>query len=204
MRTIENVIFDMGGVLMTFEPEKYASYHTTSPADAKLVADALFLTPEWWQLDAGAMGEETAERCCAERLPERLHGALHETLAHWDENREPIEAMNDLAMRLKHAGLGLYLLSNAGVRFSRLGKSLPIYPYLDGYVVSAYEHVVKPDPAIYEILCTRYDLDPESCLFVDDVQRNIEGAAIAGMQGYRFDGDEPALERFLAERDVRL
>lgn len=201
---IENVVFDMGGVLMYFEPERYARAHTTSDEDARLVADALFCTPEWWQLDGGVIGEETVERCSRERLPERLHPALHETFAHWDEGRRPMDDMNDLVERLRRTGMGLYLLSNAGTRFERFGPTLPCFHCFDGCVVSAFEHLVKPDPAIFALLCERYGLDPATCLFVDDSQRNVEGARLAGMRGFRYDGDEPALEGFLLEHGVEM
>ena len=53
--------------------------------------------------------------------------------------------------------------------------------------------MVKPDAAIYELFCERYGVSPESCLFIDDMERNVEGARRVGMQGYRFDGDVAAL-----------
>ncbi len=63
---------------------------------------------------------------------------------------------------------------------------------MDGSVVSAFERIVKPDPAIYLLLCERYGIDPATCLFVDDVQDNCRGAEAAGMQAFRYAGEGAA------------
>ena len=102
---------------------------------------------------------------------------------------------NDLARRLHQAGYDLYLLSNAGVRFDRAKGRIPVLPLLSGWVVSAYEHLMKPDPAIYALLCQRYGLEPSACLFVDDSQDNVEDARRAGMSAYRFTTAEQTSRR---------
>ena len=62
--------------------------------------------------------------------------------------------------------------------------------------------MVKPDEAIYQLFCERYGLEPASCLFVDDLRRNVVGAQRAGMQGYRYDGDVEALRTFIRAQEV--
>ena len=49
--------------------------------------------------------------------------------------------------------------------------------------------MIKPDPGIYRYLLERYGLKAEECLFVDDVQANVNGAVAVGMQAFRFTGD---------------
>lgn len=58
---------------------------------------------------------------------------------------------------------------------------------------------MKPDPAIFTLLCDRYELDPATCVFVDDNLDNCEGARIAGMHPFHFSGDVSALEDFIAD-----
>ena len=65
---------------------------------------------------------------------------------------------------------------------------------MKGRVVSAEEKLMKPDPAIYELLCRRYGLVPAECLFVDDNADNCRGAEVAGMRSFHFTGDAAALE----------
>lgn len=200
---IENVIFDMGQVLLRFDGMMFARVFTDSEEDAVLLDEALFSSPAWPLLDSGTISEETMEMVAGNRLPERLHANLREAMADWDLHQPAIPETNELASRMKDAGLGLYLLSNAGVRFRRARNRIPCYPLLDGCVVSAFERLMKPDPRIYRLVCDRFGLAAESCLFVDDNPDNVEGAGVAGMQGYVFD-DAAGLERFMAERGMSL
>ena len=69
----------------------------------------------------------------------------------------------------------------------------PLYPFLDwfdGLVISGREGLVKPDAAIYRLLLERYGLRAEECLFIDDVERNIQGARAVGMQAVLFTNPE--------------
>ena len=59
---------------------------------------------------------------------------------------------------------------------------------------------MKPDPAIYRRLCDRFSLEASESLFIDDLQRNIEGAQSIGMSGYCFqDGDVARLRAYLKD-----
>ena len=53
-------------------------------------------------------------------------------------------------------------------------------------LVSAEEKLVKPDPAIFRRLCDKFGLQMDECVFVDDLQKNVDGAVACGMQGYCF------------------
>lgn len=186
MARIRNVVFDMGQVLLRFDGMLFSRAFTSSEEDARALDDALFSNPSWALLDAGVISEDTMFAIARRRLPERLWPSLEDAAANWDLHQPAIDQTNDLARRLHQAGYDLYLLSNAGVRFDRAKGRIPVLPLLSGWVVSAYEHLMKPDPAIYALLCQRYGLEPSACLFVDDNQDNVEGARRAGMSAYRF------------------
>lgn len=184
--TVGNIVFDMGGVLMTFDSRRFSRIFTDNDDDAALLDRALFARTEWSLLDAGVISHETMARIAAAALPERLLPNLRECIAHWPEHSEPIVPTNDLAARLSRAGYGLYLLSNASTRIDEQLDHCPAYPLMAGRVVSAEERLMKPDPAIFQLLCERYDLDPATCLFVDDNLNNCRGAEVAGMQSFHF------------------
>ena len=193
-RNLRAVIFDMGNVLMTFDGPYFSSCFTDTPEDAAMLDGALFGSPLWTLLDSGTISHETMRRYALAHLPERLHPSLDECLEHWPERSRPIEATNELGIRLKREGYGVYVLSNANTRImDQLGHA-PIAPHLDGCVVSAQERIMKPDPAIFRLLCDRYHLDPASCLFVDDNADNCEGARVAGMHAHHFTGNVGELE----------
>lgn len=194
LKPVRNVIFDMGGVLMNFDGPYFASLFTETPEDAALLNAALFGSTTWALLDSGTISHDTMARYARAHLPERLHPNLAECIAHWPERSEPLAPTNDLAIRLKREGYGIYLLSNASTRIMEQLAHAPALPHLDGYVVSGFERIMKPDPAIYHLLCLRYRLDPAECLFVDDNADNCEGARTAGMRTFHFTGDAVALE----------
>lgn len=68
-------------------------------------------------------------------------------------------------------------------------------------VVSGYEGVMKPEAAIFRILCERAGVAPEDCLFIDDSPKNVAGARMAGMAAHHFTGAE-ALARDLRARGL--
>lgn len=193
-RKLRAIVFDMGNVLMTFDGPTLAAHFTSTPEDTALLNDALFGSTSWALLDSGTISYETMARVAAAHLPERLHPNLAECLEHWPEFSEPIEAVNDLGIRLKDEGYKVYVLSNANTNIMRQLGHAPVTPLLDGYLVSARERIMKPDPAIFSLFCERFNLPPESCLFVDDNADNCEGARVAGMHAYHFTGDVAELE----------
>lgn len=200
-RTIKNVVFDMGGVLMYFSGIEFARKFTEGEKDAQSLDEALFRNPSWALLDAGAIDTDTMERVAAARLPERLHPNLHACIHGWYKHRRNIPGTNDIVARLHEAGYGCYLLSNAGTNFMAFKDDIPAFSHMDGWVVSAFVRLMKPDPRIYRLLTDEYGLDPAECLFVDDNADNVRGAEVAGMQGHVFTTPE-ALEADLRARGL--
>ena len=66
----------------------------------------------------------------------------------------------------------------------------PIFQLLEGEVISSEEKIIKPDNAIYERLCQKYNLLPEECLFADDRMENVVAAQNLGMQAICFEDAE--------------
>ena len=184
-----NFVFDMGGVLMDFDAARLASRGVDSPEDAELIRRALYASPSWALLDAGAISESTMEEIAMARLPERLWEAMLDGFSDWERHVPAFPEMNEEVARLHEQRYGCYLLSNAGTRWWRMKEYIPAMAVMDGFVVSAFERVMKPDPMIYTILCERYRIDPTTCVFVDDNADNCRGAERCGMRSYHYDGD---------------
>ena len=194
---VKNVVFDMGGVLLKWDPVGMARAVCDSSEDAERLSKAVFGSQEWVLQDADAVDAQTVAWTSKQRVPARLHDAVDKLVFHWHDDRVFMPHTAELIHALKAQGYGIYLLSNAGVAFGEYKSQLPAYECFDGMVVSCYEHVIKPDARIYQTLLNRYGLDPATCVFVDDVERNAEGARRVGMQGWRFDGSVEALRYFL-------
>lgn len=94
--------------------------------------------------------------------------------------------MRELLTQLKSEGFKLYGLTNWCSKVYTTIDQYPIFKLLDGYVISSEEHLIKPEPAIYQCLFDRFQLKPEETLFADDRAENIEGGRALGMQGIVF------------------
>jgi 2-haloacid dehalogenase len=93
----------------------------------------------------------------------------------------------DLVRRLKADGVPLYLLTNMPAEVFRARRArFDVLQQFDGAVVSGDEGVLKPSPESFEILVSRFDLEPASTIFIDDSEINVRGARAAGFQAHHF------------------
>jgi putative hydrolase of the HAD superfamily len=122
-------------------------------------------------------------------------------MKNWHCMMKTMPGMADIVSDLKKRGLKIYLLSNTSLRFYRYYRNVEVFRLFDGFVISARERLVKPDPAIFRRTCERFHLVPQECLFVDDVQENVDSAAGVGMNGHRFAGAEE-LRSFLENERI--
>ena len=196
---IRNIIFDFGAVLLDWSPE-----HLFKPYFNDGEKMRHFLTevcPYSWNatVDAGKSTEDaTAERVAL--FPE-WEKEIRMYYGQWEKmmNGE-IPGMREVVESLKKKGYGVYGLSNWSaetfVPFVR--DKYPVLKLLDGYVVSGFEKVKKPDPRLYHILLDRYGLKADECLFIDDSPDNIAAGEALGIRGIVFSSPMELKER-LAE-----
>ena len=188
-----NVVFDFGAVLFTWRPiEIVASAfpdRAATTADAKQLAHAMFSHEDWRDYDRGLLDMDAV----VARLSDRL--ALdHATVQRLVQNigaclvpiAETVAVLHSLQAR-KQAGegvRGLYFLSNMPRPYAReLEQQHAFLQHFDGGIFSGDVRLSKPDPAIYRMLQERYQLAPESIVFIDDLQANVQAARALGWQG---------------------
>ena len=200
---IRHIIFDMGGVLREWNPDKFLNSCGLPPEDRDLLMREIFQGVEWPMQDFGLITEEeTLERVCR-RIPERLYSAAEKLILHWEDLSEPIPGMADAIGRLKARGYGIWLLSNASRRHGEYWGKIPGSEYFDGLVISAFEGVLKPDLTMYRTILKRFGLKAEECVFTADMPVNVAGALAAGMDGIVFKGTEDFI-RELQKRGVQI
>jgi 2-haloacid dehalogenase len=181
------VVFDLGGVLIDWDPR----YLYRSLFDGDEAAMEAFLaevtTPEWnQQQDAGRPWSEAVEALAREH-PEKqeLIAAFWER---WTETLgEAIGPTVEILDELRRAGVRLFALSNWSAETFPLAR--PRYPFLEwfeGIVISGELGLVKPDARIFRHLLERYGLDAASTVFIDDSEANVGAARELGMTGIRF------------------
>lgn len=192
-----NIIFDMGGVLVHYDPNAIAAHLDLTAEDRDTLLRETCYSVEWIRLDRGSISQEDAAAAMKARLPRRLHGAADRLLSWWELELRPMEGMEELLSELKELGYGLYLLSNASALQPEYFSRLPVDRYLDGRVVSAFFGVLKPQREIFDVLLQKYGLAAEECFFIDDSNANVEGALCAGIAGTVFTGDVSRLRREL-------
>lgn len=200
---IRNIVFDMGQVLIHWNPHLLLTPFPLKPEEEALVIRELFQSVEWVQLDRGTITEEAAAASVCGRLPESLHPCVRQVVSHWhDRTLIPMEGMAELLQELKEMGLRIYLLSNANRKLRSYFPRIPGSEYFDGLMVSAEEGLLKPQHEIFEALLSRFGIRAEECFFVDDAPANVEGALEAGISGTVFYGDVPRLRRELRKAGI--
>lgn len=197
---VKNIVFDMGNVLLAYNPQEYVKKVLHNPNAEKAVLQELFFGPEWVQLDAGTITEEQAVRQVKLRIPQYAD-EVQTAMDFWHSDLNPVEGMPEIIDELKEKNYRIFLLSNTSLRFFSFYKKVKMFEKFDGFIVSAKEKLMKPNQAIYQCLCNRYSLIPKECLFIDDLQKNVDGAIQAGFAGHCFT-DSGELKTFLKEKGV--
>jgi putative hydrolase of the HAD superfamily len=202
---IRNIIFDMGNVVIRFDPAFFLDRAgITDLDDRMLVLNELFRSVQWAQMDLGILTEEAAEPLILRHFPERLWETVRTLLYKWAYPRDMVSGMEELISRLKKAGYGIYLLSNASVAQHDYWPRFPVSRLFDGKLISCDVHVVKPCQHIYHLFTEKFSLNPEECVFIDDSPANVAGAVACGWQGIVFHGSSAELEQKLGELGIRF
>lgn len=202
---IKNIIFDMGNVLIYFDRALFLDKAgVTDPNDREILLREIYLSLEWSMMDRGTLTDAQASAIFEERLPEHLKKYASALTEKWDRPIFPIPGMEDVVRELKSSGYGIYLLSNASYHQHDYWDEIPASELFDGTMISADVHLVKPQPEIFLLFCSRFGLRPEECVFIDDSTPNVEGAVFSGLNGIVFHNDSSELRRKLSALGVKI
>lgn len=192
---IKNIIFDMGNVLLDYDPEVPLNAFVENEEDKNRIRKELFEGEEWILRDLGLISQEEQFSRICERIPGHLHSQLKKCVYEWDICMTPVAEAKDFCDYVKNKGYRIYVLSNASTSFYEYFPRFAPFDYFDGIVVSADIHIIKPDRKIYEYILEKYQLRAEECLFIDDRQENIDAARCVGMQGTVFRNNYDEIQR---------
>jgi len=186
MSNIKTVVFDIGGVLIDWNPRHlYRKIFSSEEEMERFLSEVC--TYEWnVQQDGGKLFSEATAELSA-RFPAYsdkialYYGRWEEMLG--GELTDTVKIFNEL----KSAGIPLYALTNWSheafpVAYERYG----FMKKFDGIVVSGYEKLLKPDHAIYRVLMGRYNVNPAESVYIDDNKANAEAAAELGFHAIHF------------------
>lgn len=194
---IRNIVFDIGMVLADFRYDAYMREDLGfSDQVVKAFTDRLIKGGIWDELDLGVRETEDI----IEEMKSKVSEYPEEAEIFFDRMMDIIRTYpysKPWIESLKARGYRIYLLSNYPRDAYKMHeeKHFDFASVVDGKVISGIERMSKPDPRIYRLLCNRYSLIPEECVFLDDREVNIKAAIEEGMQGIVFTSYEDAYEK---------
>ena len=201
-KTIDTVVFAIGGVLVELGRFRFLEKKGFTGEKANRVMYASMRSPDWVQMDLNNLPvEEILERFI--RNDPEMEAEIRHMFADLNGIVERRESSLPWLRRVKESGRRILYLSNYSHKIMReCPDALYFLPEMDGGLFSCDVHMVKPDPAFYQLLIDKYQLDPAHCVFIDDLETNLEGARAAGMHTILFENPaqaEAALDRLLKE-----
>jgi 2-haloacid dehalogenase len=188
MQTTEAIIFDLGGVLIDWNP----SYLFDTIFDDKEKKKHFFeyiCTPQWNEEQDGGRSLKEGTKLLVNLHPEWKE-YIEAFYGRWEEMLGgPIHETVDIFRDLKQSGkYRLYALTNwSGELFPIALERYDFLHWFDGRVVSGDEKMRKPFPEFYQLTLNRFDLQPERTLFIDDNLRNVKAAEDLGIESIRFE-----------------
>jgi len=198
-----NVIFDIGNVLLNFKPLEYLESKIVDQDKVFEVYEQIFKSNEWVELDRGTLSEEDAINILSARYPQN-ECFIRMAFDNWYDLLTPIEDTVKLLRDLKAAKYKVYFLSNfQQLAFEVVSNRYDFFNLFDGGIVSYKEKLIKPEESIYKKLVEVYGIKPEESVFADDTPINVEAAVKLGFKGVIFK-DANDLKEKLITYDIHI
>jgi epoxide hydrolase-like predicted phosphatase len=180
---IKNIIFDLGNVLISFIPSEYLKKKNYPSNIRNTIISDIFRSEEWKKLDNGDI-----------TIPEAIDSISQKSALKREEialvfnfRRDIMFPLDDnvrLLPELKKQGFRLFYLSNFPLdTFEEVKNDYYFFRYFDGGIISAQVKLSKPDIRIFRYMLNNYGLNPEECIYIDDIEENVRASESVGMTG---------------------
>ncbi len=204
MNKIETIIFDLGGVLIDWNP-RYLYRNVFDDQEEMEYFLEHVCSGEWnGEQDRGRSFEE-AILIKQKEFP-HYNNEIELFFSNWHEMISGcIQGSVDILDKLySQRKLRLYALTNwSHQTFPYALENFEFLKRFEGILVSGKENLIKPNPAIYHLLLSRFDIIPERAIFIDDSLKNIEAANKVGLHGLHF-SDSLNLKKQLYEYGINV
>jgi putative hydrolase of the HAD superfamily len=186
-RLIRGVIFDFGNVICSFDVEIFlAKLHGWSGLDVETLRDRVYGSRLHSRYERGEISSKEFHREVVRRIG--VDVPVEELAEGFCNIFTPLESTHGLIRTLK-GKYRLGLLSNTNEwHFLRHIRKVPVFPLFDAVTLSFEVGALKPEPEIYLDALRKLSLPPEDCVFIDDIGKYADGAAVMGIRGIRYTG----------------
>jgi len=188
---IKAIIFDIGGVLLEWDPRPvYQRYFPDHPqAIDDFLAEINFYEWNAHQDKGRPFAEGIALH--STKFPQHAH-LIQAYFDHWEDSiTGAITGTVDIVRTLKEMGYPLFCLSNwSAETFPRVRRSYPFFDVFDDIILSGEVKMNKPDPAIFSLLLNKIGYSAPECILIDDSQPNIYIAKKLGFVAAHFTNPE--------------
>lgn len=204
---IKNIIFDLGGVVIKYDQRKIIDTFTNNDDEIKYIFDEIFHSNEWKLMDLGLITKEEVIQNINSRNNNKYKELTEKFLNEWYKSQVINQDVVNIAKKLKENEYNIYVLSNMATTTYEYYKNNDFFKLCNGIVISAHEHIKKPDEKIFNILLDRYSLKPEECLFIDDddTGKSYNVANSIGILGRKVKSNDSAdINKLLKEYSINL
>lgn len=184
---VKNIVFDLGGVLIDFKPERYLAHIGFSEEDIILFTKIVFYGEEWNEYNSSKSNTKQTEQKLMQSYPQYID-KIKEIFSNINYKYILFE-MKDTSnylKKLKDKGYDIYILSDLSIDSYNYNKQFEFFDYIKGGVYSFEIGTTKPNENNYKILLEKYNLIPEETIFIDDRLNNIQIANNFGIHGIQF------------------
>ena len=165
---IKNIIFDLGNVIINYNQKQIINSFTQKEDEIKYIYDEIFHAPEWELMDLGNITNDEAIEVINKRNEFKYEKLTKDFLHEWYKKQTINREIVEIAKKLKKKGYKLFVLSNMANLTYEYFKNDEFFSLCTGIIISAHEHLIKPDEKVFRLLLDRYKLNAEECLFIDD------------------------------------
>lgn len=185
---IKNIIFDIGGVLLEYNPKTYLDKLNIEESKRKELNDIIFHNQKWRDCLNGFINNNELIDYLGKGNP-KYENEIEQILS--KDNLKymlpPKQDMIEYYKSLKQKGYKIYLCSNiTECTYDYIKDNFEIIQTADGGIFSCFEHISKPNIEIYQNLMRKYQINVSESIFIDDTNKNIISANKMGFKTILF------------------
>lgn len=185
MNNIKAIVFDLGGVVVDFNPKELIENFTNNKNEQVLFME-LMKHNDWLEMDRGVLSTLDVANRFFERslIPVERTMAFFQSIRH---NFSEIKETKEWIQSLKHRGYKIYALSNINIdTLNFLRNKFEVFQYFDDGIYSEDVKTVKPEKEIFDKFIKNFNLKTNEFVFLDDTIINVQTSRNLGWNSYQY------------------